>query len=143
MNGLVDCRNLSTFPTDKVVPASENCDLKQVPEKIKSRMKLPQSKSDIMINSRRSHIVPRSKSASIPLMPKTSSKTCDSNSCTALLPKTSVRKYANSTTNKMSKSFAVTSSNDLDKLKNLQLNPPSCHNSKERKVTLSSGNFFF
>lgn len=142
INGLLDCRNLS-FPTDKVVTSAANCDLKQVPEKIKSRMKLPQSKSDIVINSRKSYIVPRSKSASIPLMPKTSKILCDSKSCSALSPKTSVARHTNSTSNKTSKSVAVISSNDLDKLKNLQLNLPSSHNSKERKVTLSSGNSFF
>lgn len=143
VNGLVDSKILSTFPIDKVVTSSANCDLKQVPEKIKSRIKLPQSKSDIMINSRKSYIVPRSKSASIPFIPKTSKIICDSKSCSALSPKTSVVTHTNSTSNKMSKSFAVISSNDLDQLKNLQLNLPSSHNSKARKATLSSGNSFF
>lgn len=143
VNGLVDCKNLSTFPTDKIITSSANCNLKQVPQKIKSKIKLPQSKSDIMINSHKSYTVPRSKSANIPFMPKTAKILCDSKSCTALSPKTNVVSHTNSTSNKMSRSFAVISSNDLDELKNLQLNLPPCHNAKDRKVNLSSGNFFF
>ena len=140
MNGLVNCRNLSTLCTDKISVPSARCDQRQVPDKVRSRKMLPESKSDIMINNHKSYIVPRSKSASIPLMPKSTVDTlCDSKSCTTLLPKTIVIKHTDSAENNTSKDFAVISSTDLDKLKTLQLNLPPCHNSKGKKVTQPSG----